>query len=47
MAMNACPVYMNHTIVMVAWQPLTGTIYWRARGYKAMNESLSICTDFR
>lgn len=47
MAVNACPVYMNHTIFMVTWQPLTSTIYWRAREYKAVNESLIICTDFR
>lgn len=47
MAMNACPVYVNHTIVMVAWQPLTGTCILESKGYKAMSERLIICSDFR
>ena len=46
MAINACPVYANHTVVMVAWQPMTGTIM-ESKGYKAMSERLIICSDFR
>lgn len=41
MVINACPVYMNHTIVMVAWQLLTATIYWRAMDTKLWMKALS------
>ena len=46
MAMNACPVYANHTIVMVAWQPLTGTVTGE-QGIQSKSERLIICSDFR
>lgn len=35
------PMCASHTIVTVAWQLLTGTIYWRVDGTKQQMKALS------